>query len=36
LAEVADEVSLARFQQRATEVPDRMEREAIDFYKKLD
>ncbi len=33
--DVPTEVSLARIQQRASDVPDRMERENIDFYKKV-
>jgi dTMP kinase len=28
-------VGLARIQQRASDLPDRMERENIDFYKKI-
>lgn len=33
--DVPTEVSLARLQQRASDVPDRMERENIDFYHKV-
>ncbi len=33
--DVPMEVSLARIRQRATDVPDRMERETIGFYKKI-
>jgi len=33
--DVPMEVSLARIRQRASDVPDRMERENIDFYKKI-
>jgi len=33
--DVPTEVSLARIHQRATDVPDRMERENIDFYRKI-
>jgi dTMP kinase len=33
--DVPPEVSLARLKQRATDLPDRMERENIDFYKKV-
>lgn len=33
--DVPTEVSLARIRQRATDVPDRMERENIDFYNKV-
>jgi dTMP kinase len=33
--DVPTEVSLARIRQRATDVPDRMERENIDFYHKV-
>lgn len=33
--DVPTEVSLARIHQRATDVPDRMERENIDFYHKV-
>ena len=33
--DVPEEVSLARLKQRATDLPDRMERENVDFYKKV-
>lgn len=33
--DVPPEVSLARLKQRASDLPDRMERENIDFYKKV-
>jgi len=33
--DVPTEVSLARIRQRASDLPDRMERENIDFYKKI-
>lgn len=33
--DVPEEVSLQRIRQRASDVPDRMERENIDFYKKI-
>lgn len=33
--DVPTEVSLARLKQRASDLPDRMERENIDFYKKV-
>jgi len=33
--DVPEEVSLARLKQRASDLPDRMERENIDFYKKI-
>jgi len=33
--DVPTEVSLARLKQRTTDLPDRMERENIDFYKKV-
>ncbi len=33
--DVPTEVGLARIRQRATDLPDRMERENIDFYKKV-
>ena len=33
--DVPEEVSLARLKQRASDLPDRMERENIDFYKKV-
>lgn len=33
--DVPTEVSLTRLKQRATDLPDRMERENIDFYKKV-
>src|SRR5881394_1122539 len=33
--DVPTEVSLARLRQRASDLPDRMERENIDFYKKI-
>ena len=33
--DVPEEVSLARLKQRATDLPDRMERENIGFYKKV-
>jgi dTMP kinase len=33
--DVPPSVSLKRIRQRATDVPDRMERENIDFYKKI-
>jgi dTMP kinase len=33
--DVPTEISLARLKQRATDLPDRMERENIDFYKKV-
>jgi dTMP kinase len=33
--DVPEEISLARLKQRATDLPDRMERENIDFYKKV-
>lgn len=32
--DVPEEVSLDRLKQRATDLPDRMERENVDFYKK--
>jgi dTMP kinase len=32
---VPTEVSLSRIRQRASDLPDRMERENIDFYKKI-
>ena len=35
VVDVATEVGLARIQQRASDLPDRMERENIDFYKKI-
>jgi dTMP kinase len=33
--DVPEDVSLARLKQRASDLPDRMERENIDFYKKV-
>lgn len=33
--DVPEEVSLARLKQRASDLPDRMERENVDFYKKV-
>ena len=33
--DVPEEISLARLKQRASDLPDRMERENIDFYKKV-
>lgn len=33
--DVPEEISLARLKQRATDLPDRMERENVDFYKKV-
>lgn len=33
--DVPEEVSLARLKQRASDLPDRMERQNIDFYKKV-
>lgn len=33
--DVPEEVSLARLKQRATDLPDRMERANVDFYKKV-
>jgi dTMP kinase len=33
--DVPTEVSLARLKQRASDLPDRMERENVDFYKKI-
>lgn len=33
--DVPEEVSLARLKQRASDLPDRMERENIDFYRKV-
>jgi dTMP kinase len=33
--DVPEEVSLARLRQRASDLPDRMERENIDFYRKV-
>lgn len=33
--DVPEEVSLDRLKQRATDLPDRMERENVDFYKKV-
>lgn len=33
--DVPEEVSLSRLKQRASDLPDRMERENIDFYKKV-
>ncbi len=33
--DVPEDVSLARLRQRASDLPDRMERENIDFYKKV-
>jgi dTMP kinase len=33
--DVPEEVSLARLKQRASDLPDRMERENIGFYKKV-
>lgn len=33
--DVPEEVSMARLKQRASDLPDRMERENIDFYKKV-
>jgi dTMP kinase len=33
--DVPTKVSLARLKQRASDLPDRMERENIDFYKKV-
>jgi len=35
VVDVPTEVGLARIQQRASDLPDRMERENIDFYKKI-
>ncbi len=35
IIDVPTEVSLARLKQRTTDLPDRMERENIDFYKKV-
>jgi dTMP kinase len=35
ILDVPTEVSLARLRQRASDLPDRMERENIDFYKKV-
>jgi dTMP kinase len=35
IIDVPTEVSLARIRQRASDVPDRMERENIDFYNKI-
>lgn len=35
IIDVPTEVSLARIHQRASDVPDRMERENIDFYRKI-
>jgi dTMP kinase len=33
--DVPEEVSLARLKTRASDLPDRMERENVDFYKKV-
>jgi dTMP kinase len=33
--DVPTEVSLARLKQRASDLPDRMERENLEFYKKI-
>ena len=33
--DVPEKVSLARLKQRASDLPDRMERENIDFYRKV-